>query len=151
MPLWPQSPDVFFALGDLLLDWAIRNPEQAAQEILPVVEQAWLKCLEIGEQPSLEGSVRGRGSFLAAHHLAVLSEQLGRLDEAEDDRSRASVRWVVGSNLRSIRRSSISASASDQPPAAKIATAFRGTSVICLIFSGLRTRENPEQQHTISP
>jgi tetratricopeptide (TPR) repeat protein len=89
MPHWPQSPDFFFALGDLLLDWAIRNPEQAAQEILPVVEQAWLKCLEIGEQPSLEGSVRGRGSFLAAHNLAVLYEQLGRLDEAADYHSRA--------------------------------------------------------------
>lgn len=69
MPHWPQSPNFFFALGDLLLDWAIRNPEQAAQEILPVVEQAWLTCLEIGEQPSWEGSVRGRGSFLAAPTL----------------------------------------------------------------------------------
>lgn len=39
MSAWPQSPAFFFALGDLLLDWAIRNPEQAAQEILPVVEQ----------------------------------------------------------------------------------------------------------------
>ncbi|MBK5938152.1 glycosyltransferase [Halochromatium roseum] len=89
MPHWPQSPDFFFALSDLLLDWAIRHPEQAAQEILPVVEQARLKSLEIGEQPSLEGSVRGRGSFLAAHNLAVLNKQLGRLDEAEDYRGRA--------------------------------------------------------------
>jgi hypothetical protein len=66
-------------------------PEQAVREILPVVEQAWLKCLEIGEQSGLEGTVRGRGSFLAAQNLAVLYEQLGRLDEAQDDRVRAQV------------------------------------------------------------
>ncbi len=82
MPNWPHSPDFFFALGDLLLDWATRNPEQAVQDILPIVESSWAKCLEIGEQPALEGSVNGRGSFLAAHNLAVLYDGLGNAQQA---------------------------------------------------------------------
>ncbi|MDX1698414.1 MAG: glycosyltransferase family 2 protein [Thiohalobacterales bacterium] len=83
MPNWPHSPDYFFALGDLLLEWATRNPEQALQEILPMVESSWSKCLEIGDQPALEGSVHGRGSHLAAHNLAVLYDGLGRKEQAE--------------------------------------------------------------------
>ncbi|MGB5259937.1 MAG: glycosyltransferase [Gammaproteobacteria bacterium] len=82
MPNWPQSPDFFFALGDLLLDWATRNPQQAVQDILPMVESSWNKCLEIGEQPEMEGAVQGRGSFLAAHNLAVLYDGLGDAQQA---------------------------------------------------------------------
>ena len=77
MPNWQHSPDYFFALGDLMLDWATRNPAQAVQEILPIVESSWSRCLEIGEQPELEGAVRGRGSYLAAHNLSVLYDGLG--------------------------------------------------------------------------
>jgi hypothetical protein len=29
MPRWPDSPDFFFTLGDLLLDWAAARPEHA--------------------------------------------------------------------------------------------------------------------------
>jgi tetratricopeptide (TPR) repeat protein len=82
MPNWQHSPDFYFALGDLLLDWAMRNPGQAVQDILPMVESSWAKCLEIGEQPALEGSVNGRGSFLAAHNLAVLYDGLGDAQQA---------------------------------------------------------------------
>jgi len=82
MPGWQHSPDFFFALGDLLLDWAGKNPGQAVQDILPMVESSWLKCLEIGEQPALEGAVNGRGSFLAAHNLSVLYDGLGHSDKA---------------------------------------------------------------------
>ncbi|MCF7996766.1 MAG: glycosyltransferase [Chromatiaceae bacterium] len=82
MPHWQQSPDFFFVLGDLLLDWAIAHPAQAEQEFLPLVDSAWSTCLALGEQPQLEGSVQGRGSFLAAHHLAVLHEQMGRSEQA---------------------------------------------------------------------
>jgi glycosyltransferase involved in cell wall biosynthesis len=82
MPNWQHSPDFFFALGDLLLDWATLNPEQAVQDILPIVESSWVKCLEIGDQPSLEGSVNGRGSHLAAYNLAVLHDGLGNVEQA---------------------------------------------------------------------
>lgn len=81
MAQWPDSPDFFFALGDLLLDWAAEEPTRAG-ELLPMVESAWLRCLEIGERPDLEGSVAGRGSTLAARNLAVLYEGTGRALEA---------------------------------------------------------------------
>jgi tetratricopeptide (TPR) repeat protein len=89
MPNWQHSPDFFFALGDLMLDWAIQNPDKALNEILPVVEASWLKCLEIGEQPDLPGSVSGRGSHLAAHNLAVFYESLGNTDQARWFREKA--------------------------------------------------------------
>ncbi|WNV03975.1 tetratricopeptide repeat protein [Candidatus Methylospira mobilis] len=82
MPNWQHSPDFFFALGDLMLDWAMQNPDKALNEILPIVEASWLKCLEIGEQPSLPGSVAGRGSHLAAHNLAVFHDSLGNTERA---------------------------------------------------------------------
>lgn len=89
MPDWQHSPDFFFALGDLLLDWATQNPAQAVENILPMVESAWTKCLEIGDQPALEGSVNGRGSFLAAHNLAVLYDGLGNTELATHYREQA--------------------------------------------------------------
>lgn len=76
MANWQDSPDYYFALGDLLLDWAASNPG-AAGELLPMVEASFLRCLEIGDQPQLDGSVTGRGSHLAAHNLAVLYEGMG--------------------------------------------------------------------------
>jgi len=81
MPSWPHSPDFFFALGDLLLDWAAEEPARA-QALLPMIESAWLRCLEIGERPDLEGTVAGRGSTLAARNLVVLYEGTDRADEA---------------------------------------------------------------------
>lgn len=81
------SPDFFFALGDLLLDWAAEAPA-LADELLPMARQAWQQCLEIGEQPGLSGAVRGRGSWLAAHNLAVVLEGLGHVDEAAGLRAR---------------------------------------------------------------
>lgn len=78
---WSHSPDVFFALGDLLLDWAAEAPARAG-ELLPLAEGAWRCCLAIGERPDLEGSVAGRGTHLAAHNLAVLCDGTGRPQEA---------------------------------------------------------------------
>lgn len=80
MPHWRHSPDFSFAVGDLLLDWAIAEPARAPA-LLPAIEQSWLRCLEIGEQPELEGAVHGRGSFLAAHNLHAFHLSLG--DEAK--------------------------------------------------------------------
>ncbi|MBN8486614.1 MAG: glycosyltransferase family 2 protein [Burkholderiales bacterium] len=73
---WSDSPDFFFALGDLLLDWAAQAPERAA-ELVPMIEAAWQRCLAIGERPDLEGAVAGRGSHLAERNLALLHQLLG--------------------------------------------------------------------------
>ncbi|ODV11096.1 MAG: hypothetical protein ABT20_06640 [Rubrivivax sp. SCN 70-15] len=81
MAAWPDSPDVFFALGDLLLDWAADEPTRAG-ELLPMIEAAWTRCLEIGERPDLEGAVGGRGSNLAAHNLALLYETFSQPAQA---------------------------------------------------------------------
>lgn len=82
MPNWQHSPDFFFVLGDLLLDWANLNPATAFEELLPIVESSWLKCLALGDQPTLADSVMGRGSHLAAHNLAVLYAGLGDTQQA---------------------------------------------------------------------
>ena len=85
MPRWPDSPDFFSTLGDLLLDWAAAEPARGA-DLLPMIESSWLRALEIGERPELQDTVRGRGSFLAAHNLAVLNASLG-------DAAAASPNW----------------------------------------------------------
>lgn len=77
------SPDFFFALGDLLLDFAADTPDQAPQ-LLPMIEAAWRRCLELGERPDLSGAVAGRGSYLAAHNLALVLDGTGRAQEAAD-------------------------------------------------------------------
>ena len=85
MANWENSPDYYFALGDLLLDWATCNPD-AADELLPMVEASFRRCLAIGDQPQLEGSVSGRGSHLAAHNLVVLYDSLGEAALADEYR-----------------------------------------------------------------
>ncbi|MCF8167856.1 MAG: glycosyltransferase family 2 protein [Rhodoferax sp.] len=81
MTQWAQSPDYWFVVGDLLLDFACSHPEKA-QELMPMIEASWLRCLEIGERPDLEGAVHGRGSYLPAQNLAVIYEGSGRADDA---------------------------------------------------------------------
>jgi glycosyltransferase involved in cell wall biosynthesis len=88
MPHWGHSPDFWFTLGDLLLDWALAEPARAG-ELLPMIESSWLKAIEIGERPELPDSVSGRGSFLAAHNLAAFHASLGHADEAAHWRERA--------------------------------------------------------------
>lgn len=79
---WPQSPDFWFALGDLYLECASLEPDRALSDFLPIVESAWKRCLEIGEQPHLDGTVAGRGSHMAAYNLAVFYETLGQTEPA---------------------------------------------------------------------
>ena len=79
--MWAESPDYWFVVGDLLLDFACSQPEHAAN-LMPLIESSWLRCLEIGERPDLEGAVHGRGSYLAAKNLAVIYEGSGRSAEA---------------------------------------------------------------------
>lgn len=74
-------PDFFFALGDLLLDLAAGQP-QHADVLLPMIESAWRRCLALGERPELPETVPGRGSWLAAHNLALVLEGTGRGAEA---------------------------------------------------------------------
>ena len=88
MPRWQGSPDFFFTLGDLLLDFAVAAPERAGG-LLPMIEASWLRALEIGEQPQLHDTVHGRGSFLAAHNLAVMYEGQGDATKARHWRERA--------------------------------------------------------------
>ena len=96
MPHWSESPDFYFTLGDLLLDWAASAPARAA-ELLPMIELSWLRALEIGERPELHDTVRGRGSFLAAHNLAVFHSSLGNAAQALEWREReAAFRAEVG-------------------------------------------------------
>lgn len=83
-----ESPDLHFALGDVLLDWAATEPARA-MSLVPLIESNWQRALELGERPDLPDSVRGRGSWLAAHNLAVLHEGLGRAEQAEAWRGRA--------------------------------------------------------------
>lgn len=82
MKNWEHSPDFFFALGELLYDWGKQNNGEQFDSLVPMIEAAWLRCIEIGDQPSLSGTVRGRGSFLAAHNLAVVYETLGDKEKA---------------------------------------------------------------------
>ena len=91
MPQWPHSPDFYFTLGDLLLDWAGAQPQRAS-ELLPMIEASWVRALEIGDNNELHDTVRGRGSFLAAHNLAVLHGSLG--DEVRAQSWRERERWL---------------------------------------------------------
>jgi glycosyltransferase involved in cell wall biosynthesis len=95
---WGESPDFFFTLGDLLLDWALAEPQRAA-DLLPQIEASWQRAVAIGERPELPDSVRGRGSFLAAHNLAAFHESLGQAAQAAQWRERA-LQWRAASERR---------------------------------------------------
>jgi len=79
---WPDSADIHFTFGDLCLTAATQDPGRALDTWLPAAEASWLRCLEIGEQPHAESRVVGRGSFLAAHNLAVIYEHCGQGERA---------------------------------------------------------------------
>lgn len=76
------SVDFQFTLGDLCLDAALAEPQNAAVHWLPLAEEAWLRCLELGETPAQDGRVAGRGSYLAAHNLHVIYSGLGESSRA---------------------------------------------------------------------
>jgi len=81
---WEDSPDFFFAVGDLYLELASRNPDRALNDLLPVALFAWKRCLEIGDRDDLDGSVAGRGGYMAAHNLAACYEVLGEKASAAE-------------------------------------------------------------------
>lgn len=80
---WTDSSDVHFALGNAFLDAAVADPAHALQSWIPAAEAAWMKCLEIGEHSNYNDHMRGRGSHLAAHNLAVLCAGTGRPELAD--------------------------------------------------------------------
>ena len=82
-PNWSDSADFWFVVGDLYLDWSSSNPEQAIKHGLPICEYAWKRCLEIGERDDLDGSVKGRGGFMAAYNLAIMFETFGMEEQAK--------------------------------------------------------------------
>ena len=57
-----------------------------------MAETAWVRCLEIGERPELTGAVAGRGSYLAAHNLAVILDGTGNTEQAAHYRQLAAQR-----------------------------------------------------------
>jgi glycosyltransferase involved in cell wall biosynthesis len=75
LPRWSHSADVHFVVGDVLLTCASQHPELAAQ-LVPLIDDAWSRCLELGDTLELPGAVSGRGSHLAAHNLVVLRGEL---------------------------------------------------------------------------
>lgn len=88
MGQWDHSPDFFFTIGDLLLDWAAAQPQHAAA-LLPMIDASWQRALQVGENPQLPDSVHGRGSFLAAHNLGVFFDGLGDAARARYWRERS--------------------------------------------------------------
>jgi glycosyltransferase involved in cell wall biosynthesis len=89
---YDHSPDFHFAAGNAYLDKGLRDPGQAVQRWLPQAVLAWQRCLAIGDQPELEGSMQGRGSFLAAFNLHVVFEQLGEPAQAAHYKGLAAIR-----------------------------------------------------------
>jgi hypothetical protein len=86
MPNWPESPDFFFVLGNLVLDRVTQDPAEALHW-LPLAVNAFERCLEIGERPDLEGSMRGCGSDLARHNLEAARTHM-LLHAAQDELAR---------------------------------------------------------------
>jgi hypothetical protein len=82
-----NSPDFNFVLADVLLDMAASSPSEAGT-LLPLMEQAWRRCLEIGERPDLVAAVPGRGSWMAAKNLCLLLDATGRMSESRVLRAR---------------------------------------------------------------
>ncbi len=87
MARFGESPDFCFTLGDLLLDWSAHEPARGV-DLVPMIESAWQRAVAIGERPELPDSVLGRGSFLAAHNLAVLYDGLRDTAQARHWRER---------------------------------------------------------------
>lgn len=74
--------DFHFACGILFMK-AIQADTKKYISYLPFIEQAYLRCLEIGEIPLHQGT-NGCGSFKAAHNLATWYEVSGNLPKAKE-------------------------------------------------------------------
>ena len=81
MPHWQHSPDYHFLLAELLFARFKGRPDQG-RDLLPMIEQSLLKALELGDNDALSGTMKGRGSFLAADRLWALHQAQGHVDQA---------------------------------------------------------------------
>lgn len=75
-----DSPDFHFSCGLFYMELIFGDIHQYAH-LFPLIEQSFLRCLEIGETDQYD-SVKGTGSFLAAYNLGVFHEVLGNTDKA---------------------------------------------------------------------
>lgn len=81
--VYVDSADFWFCVGSFLMDAAQANPQIGTQFLAPI-EEAFLRCLEIGERAERAEGVRGRGSFLAAQNLYALYRATGQDEKAAD-------------------------------------------------------------------
>ena len=89
MPRWPGSPDFFFTLGDVLLDFAVAHAASAPARCCRRSSRAGCARSRSASSRELNDTVRGRGSFLAAHNLAAFYEGQGDAAKARHWRERA--------------------------------------------------------------
>lgn len=75
-----DNADFHFARGELYMK-AILADTAKYVGYLPLLEQSYLRCLEIGEVPMNQG-VSGCGSFRAAHNLGAWYEVSGNMEKA---------------------------------------------------------------------
>lgn len=62
-----DSADFFFDSGQFYMDVAQYAPH-VVQNVLALIEKSFLRCIEIGEQPTKTG-IEGKGSYLATQNL----------------------------------------------------------------------------------
>ena len=75
-----EYADYHFTCGILYMK-AVQADTKKYIAFLPLIEQSYLRCLEIGEVPLHQG-VHGCGSFKAAHNLGIWYEVSGNLPKA---------------------------------------------------------------------
>jgi glycosyltransferase involved in cell wall biosynthesis len=69
-------PDFHFICGLFYMDYIFHDIQNHIH-LLPLIEQSFLKCLEVGETDEFD-SVLGTGSFLALYNLGVYYETTGK-------------------------------------------------------------------------
>ncbi|NUU60945.1 glycosyltransferase family 2 protein [Paenibacillus agri] len=84
--MW-NSSDFYFVSALFLLELINSNLEIYG-ELLPLIEDYYLRALEIGDNEQ-EGSVIGTGSFAAHHNLGVYYEVTGSINKAQEQYRKA--------------------------------------------------------------
>jgi glycosyltransferase involved in cell wall biosynthesis len=83
--------DFHFVCGVLYMKLILNNTAKYVG-LLPLIEQSYLKCLQIGDTDQYE-CVYGTGSFSALHNLGSLYEVMGKLDKAKQCYQEASAKF----------------------------------------------------------
>ncbi|MFT4102682.1 MAG: glycosyltransferase [Burkholderiaceae bacterium] len=82
MANWAHSPDYHFLTGEILFARFRSRPDQG-RDLLPMIELSYRKALELGDSDTLSGTVKGRGSFLAADRLWAFHQAQGHIEQAQ--------------------------------------------------------------------